>query len=131
MNEHAEQWLQALESGQYKQGILALQEGDNYCCLGVACDLAVKARVIPPPRIEQRGGRRIYKGGEYQLLPDVVRDWLGLKDRSPILPTGESLVGLNDTGWKFKQIAALIRSNDTGLFVSGPQSAGPEEEGGT
>jgi hypothetical protein len=34
-----EEWLQALESGKYKQGRKWLNKGGNMCCLGVACEL--------------------------------------------------------------------------------------------
>ena len=34
--------LAALRSGDYKQGRLALRKDDAFCCLGVACDVAVK-----------------------------------------------------------------------------------------
>lgn len=38
-----EEWLAALESGDYVQGIGQLRDDtDQFCCLGVACDLAVK-----------------------------------------------------------------------------------------
>ncbi len=32
-------WLAALRSGKYKQGRLRLRSGDNFCCLGVLCDV--------------------------------------------------------------------------------------------
>ena len=43
-----QQWVAALRSGEYKQGKNALRrqyEGEDaeFCCLGVLCDLAVKA----------------------------------------------------------------------------------------
>lgn len=41
MNENAERWVKALESGKYQQntnGYLRTAE-DLYCCLGVGCDL--------------------------------------------------------------------------------------------
>lgn len=33
-------WLKALRSGEYKQGVGYLKNGDEFCCLGVLCDLA-------------------------------------------------------------------------------------------
>ena len=32
-------WIQKLKSGEYKQGKYYLRCGDEYCCLGVLCDL--------------------------------------------------------------------------------------------
>lgn len=31
-------WLEALRSGNYKQGKFGLRTGDTFCCLGVLCD---------------------------------------------------------------------------------------------
>ena len=39
LTEAQEQWLDALESGNYKQARQRLRVGDSYCCLGVASDL--------------------------------------------------------------------------------------------
>lgn len=32
-------WLEALRSGEYKQGRAYLRKDDKFCCLGVLCDL--------------------------------------------------------------------------------------------
>ena len=37
------QWVQALRSGEYKQGRGQLKQGATFCCLGVLCDLAVQS----------------------------------------------------------------------------------------
>ncbi len=34
-----DKWIEALESGKYKQGQENLRKGDKYCCLGVLCDI--------------------------------------------------------------------------------------------
>lgn len=41
-NEFYTQWLAALRSGEYQQGVATLRHEDTYCCLGVACDIATK-----------------------------------------------------------------------------------------
>ena len=40
-----QQWVTALRSGEYAQGNGHLRKDDEYCCLGVLCDIAVKAAV--------------------------------------------------------------------------------------
>jgi hypothetical protein len=46
--EFVKPWLDALRSGEYKQGSLALRrisdfaEPDRFCCLGVLCDVLIK-----------------------------------------------------------------------------------------
>ena len=42
-------WVDALRSGEYAQGRSSLRDHDEYCCLGVLCELAVKEGVIPAP----------------------------------------------------------------------------------
>ena len=38
--EHTQKWLDALRSGEYEQGRGQLRdENNNFCCLGVMCDL--------------------------------------------------------------------------------------------
>lgn len=32
-------WVEALRSGKYKQGRLALYNADSFCCLGVLCEV--------------------------------------------------------------------------------------------
>lgn len=38
-------WLAALRSGNYGQGHTNLKRGNNYCCLGVLTDLAIKGGI--------------------------------------------------------------------------------------
>ena len=37
--ENVKQWVQALRSGEYHQGHGRLKNADEYCCLGVLCDI--------------------------------------------------------------------------------------------
>lgn len=37
--EFVKKWIAALRSGRYEQGTGALRTGNNFCCLGVACDV--------------------------------------------------------------------------------------------
>ena len=135
MNENAERWVEALESGDYKQGVSRLRpREDRYCCLGVGCNL------YNP------------KGWHYPLdvfdfmdssstLPDEVAEWLGLRDQfghfectdeihdlvcqenDGYFPLGgesglgTSLVSLNDGGISFLTIARIIRMEPPGLFI--------------
>lgn len=44
-HEEFKDWLEALRSGKYEQGVGSLYEDGKYCCLGVACEeLAVTSR---------------------------------------------------------------------------------------
>jgi hypothetical protein len=88
---------EALWSGEYKQGRTFLRTGDEYCCMGVACD--VMRRVT---------GRGEWRRGDYfeidasineSVLPLPVADWYGFDDLNPEMPShdGRSAAYLNDT----------------------------------
>lgn len=45
-------WTEALRSGTYTQGVGQLRDqANNYCCLGVLCEVAVQEGVIPPAKV--------------------------------------------------------------------------------
>ncbi len=117
MNPEVKQmWVAALRSGEYEQGTLRLRSHDDkYCCLGVLCDLAVKAGV--DIRILSQGGEYTYDGDAVSL-PDVVQEWAGLSDndndtpQDPMIETelygSRQLSQLNDNKHSFEEIADLI-----------------------
>lgn len=108
-------WIKALRSGKYKQGRYALRDAnDKYCCLGVACDLAVKAGVIKKPTLNDDESYYFSKGN-YMQLPNKVRKWLGIHNKNGscwIDDQYHSLISKNDTQkWSFKKIADFIEKN--------------------
>ena len=116
-----EEWVEALRSGEYEQtkGFLHRLEANDdipvgYCCLGVLCDLAVKAGVVE----NDPDGVVEYFGNEQAVLPRAVEIWAGL-DQEGKLPTpivmgdneakAMSLVSLNDSyNYTFEQIADVV-----------------------
>jgi hypothetical protein len=106
--EARELWAQALESGQYKQGYGRLAPDDQrHCCLGVACELAVQAKVIPD-----------YDPWDGDLAAyEPVREWLGLATDEGAYEGG-NLVKDNDTARTFTEIAATIRAEPEGLVTT-------------
>jgi hypothetical protein len=116
-------WTDALRSGDYAQGQTYLRAGDNYCCLGVACDVAIKgglklkAEVLGHEDPEDEQSAIWGYGGAETLLPFAVQHWLGLGDPGgPLTEPVEqgdhafsALWRLNDiAGYSFEQIAELI-----------------------
>lgn len=98
-------WIKALRSGKYKQGQGQLRRGRKpenavYCCLGVLCDLAVKAGAIES---------FVGMGG---LPPDEVVEWAGLSESDPMLARVRApryyAAQLNDEGKDFTFIAGRI-----------------------
>ena len=93
------QWLAALRSGEYQQGKGALrrtiQGEEKFCCLGVLCELAVKAEVTPAPVVDSHQPTLAawqYENGNWGSLPPSVRDWAGLLsvDPSVIVTSGSA-----------------------------------------
>jgi hypothetical protein len=128
-------WITALRSGDYEQGTgqLAFQQLDGavkYCCLGVLCDLAVKAGVLPEPTIQAGAfgwpdglspvtGLDILNQG---TLPLAVQEWAGVADNNPWIGHGDLFTDgeqvriraatANDSlGWDFDQIADAVEAN--------------------
>jgi len=101
-------WVDALRSGDYNQTTGVLHDGFGYCCLGVLCDLAVKAGVVSEVDPNGIAHRAVYDGADL-ILPNTVREWAGLESSEPGLPNGDLLTELNDERREsFKYIAYRI-----------------------
>jgi hypothetical protein len=124
-------WLEALESGKYKQGRRSLR-GNAYgewCCLGVACDVIIQNNMLPGAkwvRLTGDGGRCFAHDGVTQseaLPPDRFiavmfgkpLDSLQFVTKVHIFkieggaPDQDTLYHANDAGMGFDQIAQIIR----------------------
>lgn len=99
------QWLAALRSGNYKQGIGELQtKTGEFCCLGVACD-------ITGPRTTRfwapNGHRKATIPLQTRDIPRVLKGtdnhWSPTKN-----PVVKFLAKHNDDGVSFKRIATWV-----------------------
>jgi hypothetical protein len=117
MNENAKKWVKALRSGEFEQGQKHLRIGDNYCCLGVACEL-YRREVDGEWHPEQEWLAFITEGdSSSQVLPEPVREWLGLTHGDGFFDDeNESLANANDNGSTFDEIADTIENEPDGLF---------------
>lgn len=116
--EIADKWVAALRSGKYSQTIGRLcadtsdegQAETSYCCLGVLCDLHSK---------ETGKGEwfgycyRCDSGNGFEVPPDEVVAWAGMKDANPVYTTkpiaNNTIAQLNDNAeWSFGWLADLI-----------------------
>lgn len=113
-------WVKALRSGNYKQGQGALRQHDRFCCLGVLCDLAVKAGVDVEVALCQLTLNGYYRyDNESNYPPSKVNNWADIDYYE--VPDGEqdpdadyqtiSLADLNDGGTSFTEIANLIEEH--------------------
>lgn len=104
------QWVAALRSGEYRQGRGALNANEEYCCLGVLCDLAYKAGIA-----ERRGADGYTRYDESStLLPMSVMEWSGVENKFGSWGPNQqdSLTHQNDMLHKdFREIADLIEEH--------------------
>lgn len=112
-------WVSALRSGSYHQGRNFLRLGNDYCCLGVLCDLHAQSYsqdwMLYGQRTTTQDGtpRQIFQyDGFDSVLPEQVVEWSGLDAQDPIVAHDEGLTSitkLNDLkGLSFEEIADLI-----------------------
>lgn len=115
-------WTDALRSGKYAQARRVLCDGEKYCCLGVACQVAYEnglniTRVASDYPYMVNGGKpetvqAIRYAREVSYLPIEVADWYGLDSRNPWVEyqgTQYTLIQLNDDGaFGFPEIADMI-----------------------
>ncbi len=113
MNQEIKQkWVEALRSGEYKQGKGQLRDKDSFCCLGVLCDIHHKESG------EGRWFAEEYESGgtsSVAILPPPVMRWAGLPDTGGVWGNpaigGETCVYFNDTGTPFDRIADMIEAD--------------------
>lgn len=93
-------WIEALESGEYKQGKLQLKSSSGtYCCLGVACDISGLGR-WSGEWFELRSGK-----DAAQFPPEEVKNLYKLEGHKEAV-----LIKMNDNdGKNFQEIANQLR----------------------
>lgn len=120
-------WVEALESGKYKQGKMRLKRTDagedRYCCLGVLCDLAAKHGICDESR-EDYAGNWVFDYKTY-TPPTSVLNWIGLASDSGVFRTDDdvrprSLTSTNDKSSDFSKVIEIIKSEPEGLFLPDP-----------
>ena len=118
-----EEWVRALESGEYKQtdNTLRRMRPDGtytYCCLGVACDILVKRGIGKWDDASSSCYVADDNDSARVDLPHSVQVAFGLSGGSgelekPVEEAGiyaSTLIALNDTArYNFKQIAEVIK----------------------
>jgi len=112
--------IEALESDEYEQGLRSLNKDNKFCCLGVACEIAIEhglelhkfVRNVAP---FNKG--RVEYDETAAYLPLRAQEWYGIDESNPLLcwldNSGRryenSASFLNDRGISFKDIAAAFR----------------------
>jgi hypothetical protein len=98
-------WVKALRSGKYKQGEGCLKNGNEYCCLGVLSAIS--------PYKNNFTKMCDVSGDKNLVLPQPIQNWSGMEsDNGKIDGIADSnLVGINDNGTSFKEIADFIEKH--------------------
>ena len=113
MNKEAiRQWVETLRSVKYKQGRGVLRRGDEFCCLGVACDI-LRDELGLHWREGQLSMAITASDGQWEhiYLPHQVAEYLFGDGKLTNPEVGAiSLSGLNDGGATFSQIADAIEA---------------------
>ena len=115
-----EKWVQALRSGEYKQGSGVLHNTSNntYCCLGVLCDIYQQEGNKFNSVSEGNWGVETGNGWENipatffddrpDVLPEVVMRWADISCSAGSFDD-DTLTTLNDDcGYTFDEIATVI-----------------------
>lgn len=98
--EWKKKWLKALRSGEYKQGKNYLRKGDEFCCIGVLCDITGVHEWEPNGDMFLYGGRRSF-------VPKDVASLVRLRPSAP-----NHLMAMNDNdGADFYEIANWIEEH--------------------
>lgn len=135
-NEKVKEWIEALRSGNYKQGTAELRtidpdgQGACYCCLGVLCDINSDLGEWDGHTfvsVEDDGDCAILPLSVSQHLDiptdgfkfevDVLNDFFpehvvdsAVRDMGDNVTGWANLVALNDSGATFEQIAELLEA---------------------
>lgn len=105
--------VEALRSNEYIQGMGLLHqvETNRFCCLGVACDIAIKNGLELDVIHEDI---KTYYDNESEQLPTSVVNWYGFSDDNPdiLVPDGAdkakklpAIEANDDRSWSFTKIA--------------------------
>lgn len=109
------QWLEALRSGEYKQGKEYLRNGDQYCCLGVLCDLHSKETGTPWSEVLDHDEQNVFRYESSASIPQSkVIEWSGFDPNNVKIKyknMSYNIMFLNDSrGLSFSQLADLIEA---------------------
>lgn len=114
LNENAKKWVEALRSGKYNKTKKVLRNQEGYCCLGVACEVAIENGL--DLLVDSRD--ITYYDGIGTVLPTKVKKWLKLNSHDGTFLGGD-LILLNDSElveYTFAKIADVIESEPEGMF---------------
>ena len=115
ISENVQKWVDALRSGEYKQGRGRLKDNNSYCCLGVLCEVFKEEADL------EAGEEAFYSKGDevcFQTSPPFsINKLLGFKQFDGFGQVTNLFISLNDKdGKSFSEIADYIEEHYEELF---------------
>lgn len=116
-------WIDELRSGKWEQGRHYLSCNGKKCCLGVGCEIFD----IPGTPALSNEDVTVYEGS-HQLAPKSLQEKLSLRNKFGGLSGATAkrgdhesecteLVGMNDCGMTFEQIADFCEAHPEAVFT--------------
>lgn len=107
-----QKWLEALRNGEYAQGKQRLNRNNEFCCLGVLCDLYGKEKETNwwRPEERQNDGTLSFLN-EMVYIPKEVMEWAKLSNAYGMINEVADLAAMNDGGNTFEEIATVIEEH--------------------
>lgn len=102
-------WLEALRSGKYKQGTARLNKGDEYCCVGVLCD------ITDQPYHMNDGGKYYDFTKQHKPVDGlcvVPTNFYGIENVHVYYNMNDGTNAWRDNRQTFEQIADFIEKNE-------------------
>lgn len=116
--ENIRKWVTALRSGNYQQVKRHLSLNGGYCCLGVACELAiidgvrVKRTEVASMKLDGEEDTYVNYDGGMSYMPNSVRKWLGIDYGDPALTER-----IDENGFKVLVSASDLNDRDGKTFA--------------
>ena len=73
-----DEWIPALRSGEFEQGIGYLNYDNKYCCLGVACEILSRKGMVNKQRTPYYENKLVTYDGEGTSLPEKIAEFIGI-----------------------------------------------------
>lgn len=117
--ENMRKWVDALRSGEFEQGSSYLNHHDKLCCLGVACEVAIRDGAEVNKSVCDCGSEECHKSTRYDngdaWLPKSVQDWLGVDGKDVPIKYEDDMCSASDLNdnhaLTFEQIADAIEAH--------------------
>lgn len=111
-------WVRALRTTKKRQATGFLHTNDGFCCLGIACEVALRNGV--KIKVERDSDSSdddfcVSYGGNSSLLPPKVRAFFGFKEMDPTIAFDEggsvtASTANDDKKWNFRKIADAVET---------------------